>query len=67
MAQSDEVVNQIHCKGCDFNDGKEKLLAKKLDYLYNHAPNRRKPKCNLETVEDTIYECPNLCIRKIKH
>jgi hypothetical protein len=55
MAQSDEVVNQIHRKGCAFNDGKERLLAKKLGYLYKHAPNRRKPKGNLETVEGTIY------------
>jgi len=55
MAWSDEVVNQIHCKRCAFNDGKERLLAKKLDYLYKHAPNRRKPKGNPETIEGTIY------------
>jgi hypothetical protein len=55
MAQSDEVVNQIHCKWCAFIDGKEKLLVKKLDYLYKHAPNRRNPKGNHEMVEGTIY------------
>jgi hypothetical protein len=32
-----------------------KLLAKKLDYMYKHAPNIRKPKNNLEMVEGTIY------------
>jgi hypothetical protein len=55
MAQIDEDVNQIHCKGCTFIDGKERLLVKKLDYLYKHAPNRRKPKGNLEMVKGTIY------------
>ncbi len=58
MARSDEVVNQIHCKGCAFNDGNERLLAEKLDYLYKHAPNRRKPKGNLKTIESTIHQCP---------
>jgi hypothetical protein len=55
MARSDEVVNQIHYKSYTFIDGKEVLLVKKLDYLYKHAPNRRKPKGNLEMVEGTIY------------
>ncbi len=55
MARSDEVVNQIHYKWYAFIDGKERLLVKKLNYLYKHAPNRRKPKGNPKMVEGTIY------------
>ncbi len=65
MAGSDGIVNQVCCKVCTFYEGKEKILATKLDSLFKHV-RQKKPKVNIpKMVECTIYYCRCMCIKKI--
>ncbi len=42
-------VHQVRCKVCSIIEGKEKLLAPKLDNLWKHA-NRKKTLTNIQGV-----------------
>ncbi len=66
MVGSDGVVNQMCCKMCTTIEGKERLLATKLDSLYKHA-GRKKAKANhLGMAEGTIYYCKGTFKPKVK-
>jgi hypothetical protein len=48
MARSDGVFNQVHCNVCMTIEGKDKLLATKLDALQKHVGRKKASKspCN---------------------
>ncbi len=64
MARGDGVVNQMCCKVCTTIEGKERILAAKLDSLYKHA-RRKKTKANhLGMAKGTIYYYKNFVHQK---
>ncbi len=66
MARSDCVVNQVCCKMCTTIEGKERLLATKLDSLYKHARKKKAKANHLGMVEGTIYYYKGMFKPKVK-
>ncbi len=52
---------------CTSINGRKRLLVAKLDFLYKHVDWKKAKTNTLEMVEGTIYNYPNLCIKKMKH
>ncbi len=55
MVGSDGVVNHVCYKMCTTIEGKERLLATKLDSLYKHVGRKRAKANHLGMPEGTIY------------